>query len=83
MIENCYQMVLEGEKGGWRGDPDFPTLDLPLCFPTGALSLLYGSLKEASSNEITLEETPANAFGFLLKYLYTGQLPSGAMDIQV
>ncbi|GCC19300.1 hypothetical protein chiPu_0021804 [Chiloscyllium punctatum] len=38
-------------------------------------ALLYGGMREAHSQaEIPLEDTPAEAFTMLLKYIYTGQV---------
>ena len=36
--------------------------------------LLYGPMKEGRASEITLEETPVDAFRELLKYAYSGCL---------
>lgn len=34
--------------------------------------LLFGSMKEAQSDEVTLEDTPVEAFRVLLSYMYSG-----------
>lgn len=36
--------------------------------------LLYGPMKEGRSSEITLEETPVEAFRELLKFAYSGRI---------
>ena len=38
--------------------------------------LLYGPMMEGSSSEITLEDTPEEAFRELLRYLYSGTVSS-------
>ena len=37
-------------------------------------ALLYGGLRESSQTEVKLVDTPHEAFRFLLKYIYTGNL---------
>ena len=38
--------------------------------------LLYGPMKEGRATEITLKETPAEAFRELLKFVYSGSVTS-------
>lgn len=44
--------------------------------------LLYGHMKEARSSEITLEETPVDAFRILLRFMYSGMLET-AINVEV
>ena len=43
--------------------------------------LLFGSMKEARSDEIVLEDTPLEAFRVLLHYMYSGSVKT--LDMQV
>ena len=43
--------------------------------------LLFGSMKEAHSDEIVLEDTPLEAFRVLLHYMYSGSVKT--LDMQV
>lgn len=45
--------------------------------------LLFGSMKEARSDEITLEDTPLEAFRALLKYMYCGLISTLDMEVRV
>lgn len=45
--------------------------------------LLFGSMKEAHSDEITLEDTPLEAFHVLLKYMYSGSVKTLDMQVRV
>ena len=38
--------------------------------------LLYGPMKEGQASEITLQDTPAEAFRELVKFMYSGQISS-------
>ena len=44
--------------------------------------LLYGPMKEGRASEITLKETPAEAFRELLKFMYSGSV-SQSMNLMV
>ena len=44
--------------------------------------LLFGSMKEACSDEIVLEDTPLEAFIILLEYIYSGSVKK-ILDMQV
>ena len=45
--------------------------------------LLFGSMKEARSDEITLEDTPLEAFHALLNYKYSGSVKTLDMEVRV
>ena len=45
--------------------------------------LLFGSMKEARSDEITLEDTPLEAFHVLLNYMYSGSVKILDMQVRV
>ena len=45
--------------------------------------LLFGSMKEARSDEITLEDTPLEAFHVLLNYMYSGSVRTLDMQVRV
>ena len=38
--------------------------------------LLYGPMKEGHASEITLQDTPVEAFRELVKFMYSGQISS-------
>jgi hypothetical protein len=43
--------------------------------------LLYGDMLESFSSEIPLGDTPPDAFGIILEYMYSGKV--GKVDLQV
>ena len=43
--------------------------------------LLYGDMLESSCSEIPLGDTPPEAFGIILEYMYSGKV--GKVDLQV
>ena len=43
--------------------------------------LLYGPMKEGRASKITLEDTPAEAFRELLKFVYSGSV--GSLNVMV
>lgn len=44
--------------------------------------LLFGSMKEARSDEITLEDTPLEAFRLLITYMYSGTVKTVDMEVR-
>jgi len=46
-------------------------------------ALLYGGMRESTQHEIVMEETPLQAFKFLLKYIYTGKCQLSQIGVEL
>ena len=57
----------------------YPPVNTPP--PLHTLRLLYGDMLESSWNEIPLGDTPPEAFGVILEYMYSGKV--GEVNLQV
>ena len=46
-------------------------------------ALLFGGMRESSATEIELKETSAQAFNYLLKYIYTGKMHLADLRVSI